>query len=110
MNRPSRGLCPSATTIRYAGTFLVPTRRNLILTGTLLPPKWHFRHHALAGHGLLHLAHFFHHFLHRIELLQHVIYLSDFGSTATSDARSSPRIQILGAATFHGCHRLDDRL
>ena len=32
MNFPSRGLCESATTIRYAGDFFRPTRRSLILT------------------------------------------------------------------------------
>src|SRR5262245_10275732 len=34
MNRPSRGLCESATTTRYVGCFFLPTRIKRILTDT----------------------------------------------------------------------------
>src|SRR5680860_785002 len=40
MIRPSRGLRESATTTRYDGCFVLPTRINLILTMLLLQTCW----------------------------------------------------------------------
>src|SRR3982750_3972222 len=37
MNLPSRGLLESATTMRYMGAFLRPTRRRRILTAMISP-------------------------------------------------------------------------
>src|SRR5256885_1786293 len=39
MNLPSRGLLESATTMRYMGAFLRPTRRRRILTAILSSPE-----------------------------------------------------------------------
>src|SRR2546428_6252512 len=94
MNRPSRGLRPSATTIRYTGTFFVPTRRNRILTGTVVTPlPGQPRQRAFACHLFLQLAHVFHHSLHLIELLEQIVDFRHARPAAARDARAPARVQ-----------------
>src|SRR5215469_15621052 len=49
MNLPSRGLRPSATTIRNTGKFLVPTRFILILTAIINRDQYGLTCHILQG-------------------------------------------------------------
>src|SRR5687767_15714647 len=103
MNRPSRGLCESATTMRYVGVFFRPVRRRrmrtmgvpesgfvvasrLIACREFLECTWSFSGRQTSDVGrLVHLHHPAKHSgtnfaaaaLHRGDLLHHLLHLAE---------------------------------
>src|SRR3990172_8261284 len=111
MNRPSRALRESVTTIRYVGRLVLPRRASLIAVaiGHLLPlarvPKHleRFLRHT-AGSQLLH------HLLHLFELGQQLVHGLYIRDPPGGDAPAPAPVDQVGMAALLRGHGGDDSL
>src|ERR1700694_2568903 len=126
MNRPSRGLRESATTIRYTGRFVVPIRLSRIFTTRAPSPLTVAsnselrriqvlqltQHARLATHTLAAAlaTQCLEHALHLVESLEQTVHIGDGRAAAGGDALAPRSLDHLGAAAFLRCHGQNDRL
>src|SRR5690348_6671380 len=131
MNRPSRGLVESATTIRNIGAFLRPVRRRRMRTAMVLvlldqsvycteliarlvfPNRTRLAHteHVrpeLAATGLSRSG-LLHHLLHLAELLEQAIHLAHRAATAARNTRAARAVHYTRILSLGRCHRQHDR-
>src|ERR1017187_7570743 len=113
MKRPSRGASLSATTMRYIGTLLRPSRRNRIRTAmTDSPTCGSARGERSSAGGKLHprLARDLHELLHLLELRQQLVDFLHGASRSARHAGSTRAIQHVRCGAFPLCHRQHDGL
>src|ERR671918_274910 len=103
MKRPSRGERESATTTRYRGRLLEPSRRSRIVTDTSSPPQGRETGQPLE---LAQLA------FHAFELLHHLaqLHVLHAGAAAARDPLSAAAVDDLRVSALGRRHRTDDRV
>src|SRR5882724_13210776 len=119
MNRPSRGDSWSATTMRYSGSFLRPTRRRRIrvamsvpgpisrcagLTGERSTPKGELHAHPPG------LSHALHDLLHLLELREQRVHFLHRAAGALRDPEPALPVDEVRVGPFLGRHREHDGL
>src|SRR5881409_3808339 len=111
MKRPSRGARESATTTRYRGRLLEPSRLSRMATATFSPPR-----HRKAAQALqlaqppFHRLELLHHLLELRELLEQPVHVLHARAAAARDALAARAVDDLGIAPLLGRHRADDRV
>src|SRR3990172_13107860 len=111
INRPSRALRESATTMRYVGCFLLPRRasRIAVAIGHLLPLSRVPEHlERILGHAAR--AKLLHHLLHLLELGKQVIHSLDVGARTGRDAPAAAAVDPIRLAALFSRHGRDDSL
>src|SRR5689334_7035396 len=111
MNRPSRGARESATTTRYRGRLLEPSRLSRIATATPSPPRHRKSAQALQlAQSAFHRFELLHHLLELRELLEQAVDVLHARSAATRDALTPRAVDDLGTAALGRRHRANDRV
>src|SRR5207237_4686049 len=99
MKRPSRGARESATTTRYRGRLLEPSRLSRMATATSSPPRHRKAAQALElAEPAFHRFELSHHLLELRELLEQAIHVLHARTAPARDARSPRAIDDLGIA------------
>src|ERR1700686_4215998 len=114
MNRPSRGLRESATTMRYTGRFFVPIRLSRIFTTRAPSPSIVASNAELCRLEILRVAQHarltqdafaaalaaqcLEHVLHLVESLEQSVHVGDGRATAGGDSRTPRSLEPLGTA------------
>src|SRR5919106_6501500 len=111
MKRPSRGERESATTTRYRGRLLEPSRRSRIVTDTSSPPQGREARQPLELAQLaLHALELLHHLAQLRELLEQPVHVLHAGAAAARDALAPAAVDDLRVRPLARRHRADDRL
>src|SRR5688572_31138949 len=111
MKRPSRGERESATTTRYRGRLLEPSRRSRIVTDTSSPPQGREAGQLLELAELaLHAFELLHHLAQLRVLLEQPVHVLHRGAAAARDALAAAAVDDLGMAALARRHRGDDRV
>src|SRR5690349_20793823 len=113
MNRPSRGDSWSATTMRYSGIFLRPTRRSRMRVAMSVPECPGLTGERPTPEGKLHahapgLSHALHYLLHLLELRQQRIHFLHRAPAALGDPEPPLAVDDVGVGALLRRHRQHD--
>src|SRR5689334_9349390 len=111
MNRPSRGERESATTTRYRGRLLEPSRLSRIETLTCSPPQgWKARQTLELAHAAFHALELLHHLAQLRVLLEQPIDVLHGCSASPCNPLAPRAVDDLGILALARSHRQDDRV
>src|SRR6266850_6627432 len=110
MKRPSRGARESATTTRYRGRLLVPSRLSRMVTDTSSPPQRGEARQLHLAELAFHAFELLHHLPELRVLLEQPVHVLHAGAAAARDALPSAAVDHLGIAPLARRHRRDDRV
>src|ERR671919_1768966 len=111
MKRPSRGERDSATTTRYRGRLLEPSRRIRIVTDTSSPPQGRETGQPLELAQLaFHAFELLHHLAQLRVLLEQPVHVLHAGAAAARDPLSAAAVDDLRVSALGRRHRADDRV
>src|SRR5687767_7791167 len=109
MNLPSRGARESATTTRYRGRLLEPSRRSRIDTATSSPPEsWKSRQILHPPQLAFHALELLHHLPELRVLLEQTVDVLHRGAAAARDALAPRAVDDVGMLALARRHRGDD--